>query len=71
MKKSNWQTQLRDECTLERQAQRNWDDFLLRRPVCADCGEPITTVRCLALDDGSCLCPHCVRERMRLTEDCA
>lgn len=59
----NWQR--------EQMLQSRWDGYLRRRPICADCGERITSSLCLPLDDGSCLCPRCVRERMRPAVECA
>ena len=40
------------------------DRWLLRRPMCGDCGRHITQDRYFPLEDGTPLCPDCVRERM-------
>ena len=40
------------------------DRWLLRRPVCADCGRHIAQERYFPLEDGSALCPVCVEDRM-------
>ena len=40
------------------------DRWLDRRPVCVDCGEHILQEEYFPLEDGSPLCPRCVRERM-------
>lgn len=40
------------------------DRWLLRRPVCADCGRHIAGERYFPLEDGSRLCEECVNERM-------
>ena len=40
------------------------DRWLLRRPVCGDCGRHITEERYFPLEDGTPLCPDCVRDRM-------
>ena len=40
------------------------DCWLLRRPVCADCGRHIAQERYFPLEDGSPLCLGCVRERL-------
>ena len=37
---------------------------LARRPVCADCGRPVTGERYFPLEDGA-LCEQCVRFRMQ------
>ena len=40
------------------------DRWLLRRPKCADCGRHIVQERYFPLEDGSPLCPACLRDRM-------
>ena len=40
------------------------DRWLRRRPVCTDCGRHIAEDRYFPLEDGSPLCPDCVRDRM-------
>ena len=40
------------------------DRWLRRRPVCTDCGRHIEEDRYFPLEDGSPLCPDCVRDRM-------
>ena len=40
------------------------DRWLLRRPICADCGRHIAQERYFPLEDGSPLCLGCVRERL-------
>lgn len=40
------------------------DRWLLRRPVCEDCGRHIVQDRYFPLEDGTPLCPDCVRDRM-------
>lgn len=40
------------------------DRWLLRRPVCGDCGRHIAEERCFPLDNGEVLCPACIRGRM-------
>ena len=40
------------------------DRWLLERPVCCDCGRHIIQERYFPLEDGSPLCPDCVRDRM-------
>ena len=41
-----------------------WDRWLLRRPVCADCGRHIAQERYFPLENGDALCPGCTRGRM-------
>lgn len=45
------------------------DHWLLRRPVCCDCGRHIIQERYFPLEDGNGLCPGCVQERMVEIED--
>lgn len=47
----------------ERVAARS-DRWLLRRPVCQDCGRNIVQDRYFPLEDGTQLCPDCVKDRM-------
>lgn len=39
------------------------DRWLLARPVCCDCGRHIAEEWYFPLEDGSPLCPDCVRDR--------
>ena len=47
----------------ERIAARS-DRWLLGRPKCVDCGRHIAGERYFPLEDGSPLCPDCVKDRM-------
>ena len=45
------------------------DRWLLRRPMCADCGRHIAQERYFPLESGEVLCPGCVGGRMVEIED--
>lgn len=48
--------------------ERRWDSWLSRRPVCDDCGQPITEPRMLVLG-GKRYCLRCVeRETVEIGE---
>ena len=48
--------------------ERRWDSWLSRRPVCDDCGQPITDPRMLVLG-GKRYCLRCVeRETVEIGE---
>ena len=48
--------------------ERRWDSWLSRRPVCDDCGQPITEHRMLVLG-GKRYCLRCVeRETVEIGE---
>lgn len=46
-----------------------WDARLARRPVCADCKQPVAEERYFPLEDGTALCPRCVQWRMVEVEE--